>query len=59
MPKNLTALEILLKPLNPSNQTLMYERKFLCNVSKKNKEKNKTTLSCKGILPAIFATSSN
>lgn len=61
MTKILTVLQIILKQLNPSNQTLLYERKSLCNVNKKNnkwkvKKENKTTLACKGILPVIFAS---
>lgn len=36
MPKNLTALQVILKTLNPSDQTLVHERKSLGKVNKKN-----------------------
>lgn len=36
MSKNRTALQIILKKLNPSNQARLYERKSLCEVDKKN-----------------------
>lgn len=46
MSKNRTALQIILKKLNPSNQALLYERKSLRKVNKKNnKWKEKKTKS--------------